>query len=657
MSELLCIPFKRSLTIDLGAELAKVIDSTFYQVASEFDADLKTIDRLRNAALEAEVSLAGLHALQDYYFQFDQLKRKFPDGQISVKWFETLGLKSFGREESSFDFEKLNILYNIGALYSLLAADFNNGSLEGLKKACFYYRHGAGCFEFIENQLESMSDPIMEPKCIACLKNLMLAQAQETFWLKAVRDEMKHSLISRLALQVAEFYDICYKKAAASQLLRSDWQKRFTEKSIYFRAVALYRYSLGCGDTALTGQKIRALRDSLILLKSLSSKDDIVRSLTVKVQEALKTSERDNDLIYLQDVPPAITNLKPATMVSPLYFEGLQDTSDSVSNGLHDHLFKELLPISVMESSNAFNQRQDQYIQQHIIDPLRALNKIINAKSPPTAISADIRPISKEEFEACRGSLSQSETNARQVASALHQIYEILNHEHETDQLLRKKYGTDRWTIEPSDEANAEYWSRYSKLESYLQTGKAVDLETIQLFNTIDENLLTKPIKLPESNDPVAREINAVIDRREDIISQVKTKASRNVLLPKIVSLYKQTGQTDFEDTFTEGLKVYQNDLLLIEKEKNDNRELLDRLDAEGEGNDTKMERLDARDLYIQDFRYSMKLFEDVKENLNGGSKFYQDLVTSVNALLNDVQIFEAARTEKKKLKEQDILK
>ncbi|CEP60185.1 Rim20p LALA0_S01e04940g [Lachancea lanzarotensis] len=656
MSQLLCIPFKRSLSINLGDVLSRVIDSTFYQIASEFAADLKSIDKLRNSALEADVSLAGLHTLQEYFFQFDQLERKFPDGQINVKWFETLGLKSYGREDSRFIFEKLNILYNIGALYSLLAADANNGSVEGLKTACSYYRHSAGCFEYIGSQLESMNEPVMEPRCITSLKYLMLAQAQETFWLKAVRDEMKHTLIARLALQVAGFYDSCCKNAAASQLLRSDWQNRFTEKSIYFQAVAFYRYSLGCSDTALTGQKIRALKNSIALLKSLSSSDDVVRSLTIKVQEALKASERDNDLIYLQDVPPTITNLKPAPMVSPLYFEGLQGKSGTNDNDAHKILFKDLLPISVMESSSAFNQRQDQYIQQHIIDPLKALNKIISQRFPPSALSADLRPISEEEFEVCRSSLEQSETNAQHVTSALQQISKILNHEHETDQLLRTKYGTDRWTIEPSDKVNAGYWLRYSKLESYLQTGKAVDQETIQIFNTIDANLLTKPIKLPESSDPVVKDLSAAIDRREDVISQVKIKAGRNVLLPKIVSLYKRTGQTDFEHVFAEGLKIYQDDLLLIEREKSANRELLCRLNIEDEGN-TKMERLDARDLYIQDFKYSLKLFGDVKENLNSGSKFYQDLVTSVNSLLNDVQIFEASRTEEKKLAEQEILK
>ncbi|SCU83355.1 LAME_0C04852g1_1 [Lachancea meyersii CBS 8951] len=651
MPQLLCIPFKRSLPVDLNAELSKVIDRTFYQVASLFDADLKTIDTLRNSALEAEVSTTGLQTLQEYYFQFSRLKLKFPDEQITFKWFETLGLKSYGREDTKFVFEELNVVYNIGALYSLLAADINNGSPEGLKAACSYYRLGAGCFDFISSRLDLMNDAAMEPKSIRSLKFLMLAQAQEIFWLKAVRDGMKHSLIARLALQVAEYYDSSFKYASTSELIRSDWQHRFGVKAIYFRAVALYRYSLTCDDNSLSGHKVRSLRDSSALLKQIHSADDTVHALSAKVEEALKVSERDNDLIYLQSVPTSIPNLKAAPMVSTLYFDGLREPLSPDPRQAHSVLFSDLLPTFVMESSNAFNRRQEQYIQQHVIDPLKALNKLVDEELPAHNVSKDLRSVPEEELESCRGSLEEAGANARQVASALRQVSDILRREQETDNLLRLKYGTARWTIEPSEKVNAEYLSRHSKLESYLQTGEAIDRETLQLFESIDKSLITSDIKIPESNNPLVKEISSVFSRREQITLQAKNKATTTVLLPKIVSLYKQTGQTDFEDLFAEQLKVYDEDLLSIEREKNVNRVLLDRLKTQ----DREGERQYAQDLYVQDFQFSLKLLEDVKENLSGGSKFYRDLVSSVSSLLSDVQIFEAARTEKNKDAEKDI--
>lgn len=46
------------------------------------------------------------------------------------------------------------------------------------------------------------------PDFITLCINLMLAQAQECFYEKAVKDNMKPTLISKLAAQVADFYEL-----------------------------------------------------------------------------------------------------------------------------------------------------------------------------------------------------------------------------------------------------------------------------------------------------------------------------------------------------------------------------------------------------------------------------------------------------------------
>ncbi|SCV05867.1 LANO_0H16930g1_1 [Lachancea nothofagi CBS 11611] len=657
MSQLLCIPFKRSLNVDLKSELSKVIDGTFYQVASVFSDDMAIIAKLRESALEAEVSLSGLQRLKDYYIQFSQLKKKFPDHQLTFKWFETLGLKSYGREDSRFLFEELNIIYNIGALYSLLSADVNNGTPEGLKTACVYSRSSAGCFGFICSQLEGMQDPVMEPKSVKCLEYLMLAQAQEIFWFKAVKDGLKDSLIARLALQVSEYYDIAFKCASTSELIRSDWQNRFKEKFQYFRAVAMYRYSLSCEDKTHCGHKVKALRDAMDLIQLSTLQENSTRSLRDRIQDSLKSAERDNDLIYLQAIPASTSNLKPAPMASPIYFEGLEDPLNAlvgVSGG--GTLFKDLLPSSVMESSNAFNQRQELYIQEHIVDPLDALNRILNDSLPKNDITGNLHPISSEELDTCQLSMKEGKLNSQQISNVLKQASELLAQESDTDQLLRSKYGTLKWTMLPSEKVNSEYWSRYAKIQSYLKMGESIDEETTQLFDSIDKNLLTAPIKLPESNNPLLKEVSAAFRRRESIIATTRKKANDSVLLPKIISAYKRTGQLDFEDLFADHLKMFSDDLGQIENEKRSNKEILGLLKIESHNN-TKVQRLDVRDLFVQDFRHSLKLLESVKENVKGGSKFYQDLVSSVSSLLNDVRLFEAQRREEKRKSEEIINK
>ncbi|CUS20346.1 LAQU0S01e04566g1_1 [Lachancea quebecensis] len=656
MSQLLCIPLKRSLKLDLKSGLSNLINDNFYQVASVFGSDLETIDKMRDAALESDVSPGAVETLQNYYIQLVQLEKKFPDNQLSFKWFETLGLKSYGREDSRFAFEKLNIVYNIGALCSLLAADFNNGTAEGLKKACIFSQKSAGCFSFIAKELEGMDDPIMEKKAIHCLEHLMLAQAQELFWQKAIKDGLKNSIIARLAFQVSLYYKTSYKQASSSQLIRSDWEKLLKDKCSYFEAVTSFRYSLIFDEKGDYGSKVRTLRDASECLSHVSAQDETTELFRKKVSEASKTAERDNDLIYLQNVPTCIPPLKPAPMVKPIYFEGINGTpSQSDSRGLVAPLFKELLPNFVMQSSSAFSQRQEHYFQQYVVAPLNALNKLLFEKLPSYEIPGALHPISPEDLENCERSMNDLKLNSQHVGNILGQIYSLLSQESETDKLLRSKFGTMRWTIAPSEEINQDYWSKYHKIKTYLQEGESVDHDTNQQFDVIDKKLLTAPIKLPESNNPLVKEVSATLKRREDLILETENKSSRSTILPKIISAYKKTGQTEFEGLFAEHLKMFDEEINAVENEKHLNNKLIKKFEAQAE-DDGEMQRLDARDIFVQDFKHSLKLFGDVKENIRGGSKFYNDLITSAGSLLTDVQQFEAERKEQKRKLEYALL-
>lgn len=60
------------------------------------------------------------------------------------------------------------------------------------------------------------------------------------------------------------------------------------------------------------------------------------------------------------------------------------------------------------------------------------------------------------------------------------------------------------------------------------------------------------------------------------------------------------------------------------------------------------MVRIDPRELYIEDLRYSFKLLDEVKENLSAGTAFYENLITSTSNLYNEVQEYDTARRAEK---------
>jgi programmed cell death 6-interacting protein len=107
-------------------------------------------------------------------------------------------------------FERLSILYNIAAMYSLLATAQSRTTADSLKKACQYFQQAAGLFELLSHQAIDLRlppgivvDDFSEPT-VSSLKFLMLAQAQECFWQKAVLGPPQFPLVLALRLTSAK---------------------------------------------------------------------------------------------------------------------------------------------------------------------------------------------------------------------------------------------------------------------------------------------------------------------------------------------------------------------------------------------------------------------------------------------------------------------
>ena len=84
------------------------------------------------------------------------------------------------------------MLYDIGALYSQLATTQSRTTADSLKRACQYFQQAAGIFDLLSRQTQDLRLPLgvsvddFSPATLETLQFLMLAQAQECFWQKAV---------------------------------------------------------------------------------------------------------------------------------------------------------------------------------------------------------------------------------------------------------------------------------------------------------------------------------------------------------------------------------------------------------------------------------------------------------------------------------------
>ena len=146
-----------------------------------------------------------------------------------------------------------------------------------------------------------------------------------------------------------------------------------------------------------------------------------------------------------------------------------------------------------------------------------------------------------------------------------------------------------------------------------------------------------------------------IIQERNDYIDRTRRKSSEYRILPKIITSYKKNGTVDFEPIFIDHLKYFDEDLRYVNSTKEENIKLIEEVNLSKKNNSgrsgiepKKMVRIDPRELYIEDLRYSFKLLDEVKENLSAGTAFYENLITSTSNLYNEVQEYDTARRAEK---------
>ncbi|CAI4775490.1 CFS_G0051710.mRNA.1.CDS.1 [Saccharomyces cerevisiae] len=649
MSELLAIPLKRTLEVDFATELSKLIDTTSFQTASFFQSDILKVVDARNNAIAPDISIDGLSALKEYYVILLQLEKKFPNNQIEFTWFQTLSQKSRGSSQYSLQWEKLTIIYNIGCMYSLLALNSNNDAAESLKTSCLYFQNAAGCFKHVlDHQKNLETIPVVDDATLNALTSLMLAQAQECFWFKAVQDKHKDSLIAKLSQQIVDFYCEAINDAQRGKLIRSDWINHLKAKKAYFSAVTYYRIALSFNEKKQFGSVVKALQMGLQFINE-STLSSQAKFKTV-VESSLKEAQRDNEFIYLQEVPSELPSIKPALMVKPSSSATLLPSIKK-----DETLFKDLIPIEVMEYCTAYNERQDEYVEQRVTNPIASLNKLLKESMTTFQIPQGLTKVSEAELSHYQASLNNLLINNKNVQVQLDNIEQILNEEAFTDNQLRLKHGTLNWTLPESSTTNTAYYEKLKKLRGYLDEGSAIDKQTNELFQSIDKNLIGSEIRLPESNDHLTNKIKMIIQERNDYIDRTRRKSSEYRILPKIITSYKKNGTVDFEPIFIDHLKYFDEDLRYVNSTKEENIKLIEEVNLNKKNNPgksgiepKKMVRIDPRELYIEDLRYSFKLLDEVKENLSAGTAFYENLITSTSNLYNEVQEYDTARRAEK---------
>ncbi|KAL2352790.1 BRO1-like domain-containing protein [Cryomyces antarcticus] len=645
-SNILFLPFRKTHPVSLSAAIKQYISTKYDQHPDMFARDLELIDQLRSAAILAvEPHVTGIRKIQAYAAQLVWMGGKFPiDIGADFTWYPALGYNTARpMSQNNLRFELANILYNLAAMYSQLAFSSIRSTSEGLKAASNYFCLSAGVISHLKTEVvpEMRSAPPedMDEMTLESLEHLLLAQAQECFWQKAVKDGLKDASIAKLAAKVSDLYSVAGDFGIKSDTISSEWIHHMTAKHHHFAAAAQYRAACNCLEKRKYGEEVARLRDSLACVDEALKETRYINKAVLsdlnglknKVQEDLKRAVKDNDLIYLIPVPPK-SELKTLDRASMVAAKVSKEVSDS-SSMLGDHgefgrpLFAKLVPYSVHVAASIYADRRDRLVNHTIIDELEGLtNKIhelLQSLHLPGSLQALEKPLGlpptlidhAEEIRQQDGinRLQRSIADTEKLKLSDHAVYQegvrLLRSEKTADDQFRLKYGTQRWSRPASKDASPKLYKQIAEIDGYLKQAEATD-KLIQAKMRENESLLRllagsdRDLEdfVPSSRRPTmtartereANNLRACLNdlsrlesRRKRKIDALRQKAKADDVTPDLLREAARLERewpmrplqaAQFEDFFDARLRRYDADIAALAAEREEQARLLTRL-------------------------------------------------------------------------------
>ncbi|KAK9474360.1 BRO1-like domain-containing protein [Dipodascopsis tothii] len=516
-SNMLTVPLRTTEPVQLATAIRHSIEVSYDQHPDMFKDDVDEINKLRESAVVKDVHVATLKRLVRYFMQLTFMSSKFPaDIGVNFTWVGTLGHTVSGAvKHKDVQFERANVLYNIGAMYSQLGFQENRTNSEGLKRACQHFQHASGAFLYLKDHVvpemrthppDELAGPTLET-----LIALMLAQSQECFWQKAILDNLKNSLIARLAHQVSVYYDETLTAAYRSPVIRSEWIHHITCKKFHFEAAAQYRAASECLAIGKFGDEIGRLEAALEASNkaAVSSKyvaqpvQDDLKGLQEKLKSDLKRAIKDNDMIYNERVPAvsALPPLKKASMVT----SAVPDEVAHAARVLHAGagygapLFAKLVPFAAHQAASIYVDRKDtlvsglvssmEVLTVQLHDVLQTLNlpSALQALEKPVGLPAQL--VAQAETVRAQGGADRLHAMIADVAklaaadrALFRETADVLEGERREDDALRLRHGTSHWARPPSAEAAGDLAGQLDQYAKILQAAEDSDAKVRAKF-------------------------------------------------------------------------------------------------------------------------------------------------------------------------------
>uniref|UniRef100_A0A0D9YVH0 BRO1 domain-containing protein n=1 Tax=Oryza glumipatula TaxID=40148 RepID=A0A0D9YVH0_9ORYZ len=273
------------------------------------------------------------------------------DDDLAFTWHDAFR-PHLRRTAASLRFEKAAVVFNVGAASSRIAAAVDRAAEGGVKAACGEFQRAAGAFraagEMMEGEEEDTVD--MGPEASAMLERLMLAQAQECCFERALAAGTSSAACSKVAKQAALYYEEAYASLVIPPLqnhFERSWVAHILLKAALFNAEASYRYAIELHEKTEIGEEIARLQfgiNAIVDAKKAvrgapGSLYDAASRLEQDMNQNLERALNENNRIYLLRVPAAklLAPLPAASLVRSASLSEILDVkTETEGNVLND---------------------------------------------------------------------------------------------------------------------------------------------------------------------------------------------------------------------------------------------------------------------------------------------------------------------------------
>ncbi|EQK97432.1 pH-response regulator protein palA/RIM20 [Ophiocordyceps sinensis CO18] len=481
-----------------------------------------------------------------------------------------------------------------------------------------------------------------------------------------------------------------------------------TAKHHHFAAAAQFRAARDCLEKRKYGEEVARLRDAVACVTEGLKETrggylnklilDDLNGLKRKAEDDLKRAEKDNDMIFLNPVPPKselkiLDRFNMAEVKVPLQVANPYDyLGDKAEFG--PALFSRLVPFSVHMAISIYEERRDRMVNQNIIQELEALTEKVHVLLSSIGLPGSLQALEKplglppslvQHAEELRqgdaiGRVHKSLADIDKLRAADLAIFEAgkaaLTAERDEDERLKAKYGTDRWTRPDSlaDPQGAMLWSHAGEIEGYFQSSVSSDSivrdkfaaneDLLRVMCGSDRGLMdfvpssTQRETSDELKSAVGRLRSAYNDvlrlesKRRKKVERLRENARRDDIKPDILReaarlerSYPTTAivPAHFEDFFEKRLDgLYEAELDNIGKEAEEQERLLAPVERANREFDAQRRKVGDRGLRereqaLQRLDSAYFKYKEIVNNLEVGRKFYNDLSKIVGQGFRDV--------------------